>query len=194
MDAATVFLHLALPLRYGFFSDVHGDLEGLERALEALSEVDRLVFLGDVLGGRRDRECLERLQSISELIWVPGNHDLWEFESMGLSPTAQTALRCLPLEQPVEGTFSLRRWPHHLGPQGSRSQRPGGEAGCQAAGVFTVAQLRDLGVRRISLGGALARAAWGGVMRAATEILESGTFEELGQAPSMSEMSKFLKA
>ena len=102
MDAATVFLHLALPLRYGFFSDVHGDLEGLERALEALSEVDRLVFLGDVLGGRRDRECLERLQSISELIWVPGNHDLWEFESMGLSPTAQTALRCLPLEQPVE--------------------------------------------------------------------------------------------
>jgi len=45
MDAATVFLHLALPLRYGFFSDVHGDLEGLERALEALSEVDRLVFL-----------------------------------------------------------------------------------------------------------------------------------------------------
>jgi len=31
-------------------------------------------------------------------------------------------------------------------------------------------------------------------MRAATEILESGTFEELGQAPSMSEMSKFLKA
>lgn len=62
------------------------------------------------------------------------------------------------------------------------------------APMFTVAQLRDLGVRRISLGGALARAAWGGVMRAATEILESGTFEELGQAPSMSEMSKFLKA
>lgn len=62
------------------------------------------------------------------------------------------------------------------------------------APMFTVAQLRDLGVRRISLGGALARAAWGGVMRVATEILETGTFEALREAPSMAELSKFLRA
>lgn len=62
------------------------------------------------------------------------------------------------------------------------------------APMFTVAQLRELGVRRISLGGALARAAWGGVLRVATEILESGTFEALGQAPKMSDLSKFLRA
>lgn len=62
------------------------------------------------------------------------------------------------------------------------------------APMFTVAQLQGLGVRRISLGGALARAAWGGVMRVAQEILQTGTFEELGQAPKMSEMSKFLKS
>jgi 2-methylisocitrate lyase-like PEP mutase family enzyme len=51
-----------------------------------------------------------------------------------------------------------------------------------APGGFTVAELADLGVRRISVGGALARAAWGGFMRAATEIAEHGTFEGLADA------------
>ena len=48
---------------------------------------------------------------------------------------------------------------------------------------FTARQLEDLGVRRISVGGALARAAWGGFMRAAEEIAVHGTFGALGQAP-----------
>jgi len=41
----------------------------------------------------------------------------------------------------------------------------------------TVAKLAEAGVRRISLGGALARAAWTGFIRAATGIAERGTFE-----------------
>jgi 2-methylisocitrate lyase-like PEP mutase family enzyme len=45
---------------------------------------------------------------------------------------------------------------------------------------LTVAELADLGVRRISIGGSLARAAWGGFMRASREIAEKGTFAELG--------------
>jgi 2-methylisocitrate lyase-like PEP mutase family enzyme len=48
---------------------------------------------------------------------------------------------------------------------------------------FTVQQLEDLGVRRISVGGALARAAWGALMRAAEEIAARGTFSALGEAP-----------
>jgi 2-methylisocitrate lyase-like PEP mutase family enzyme len=43
----------------------------------------------------------------------------------------------------------------------------------------TVAELASLGVRRISVGGALARAAWGGFLAAATEIAETGTFTGL---------------
>jgi methylisocitrate lyase len=43
----------------------------------------------------------------------------------------------------------------------------------------TVARLADIGVRRISVGGALARAAWGAFLRAATEIAQEGTFTEL---------------
>lgn len=45
----------------------------------------------------------------------------------------------------------------------------------------TVTELAALGVRRISVGGALARAAWGGFLRAATEIAERGTFEGLNE-------------
>jgi methylisocitrate lyase len=46
----------------------------------------------------------------------------------------------------------------------------------------TVAELAELGVRRISVGGALARAAWTGFFQAATEIAQHGTFTALGQA------------
>ena len=50
-------------------------------------------------------------------------------------------------------------------------------------GAFTtVAELADLGVRRISVGGALARAAWTGFLQAASEIAEHGTFATLGRA------------
>jgi 2-methylisocitrate lyase-like PEP mutase family enzyme len=46
----------------------------------------------------------------------------------------------------------------------------------------TVPALADLGVRRISVGGALARAAWTGFLEAAQEIAERGTFSALGRA------------
>jgi methylisocitrate lyase len=39
-------------------------------------------------------------------------------------------------------------------------------------------------VRRISVGGALARAAWGGFLAAAREIAEHGVFTSLDCAPS----------
>ena len=42
-----------------------------------------------------------------------------------------------------------------------------------------VAELADAGVRRISVGGALARAAWTGFLEAAREIAERGTFTGL---------------
>jgi methylisocitrate lyase len=46
----------------------------------------------------------------------------------------------------------------------------------------TVAELAALGVRRISVGGALARAAWGAFLGAATEIATQGTFTALARA------------
>ena len=56
------------------------------------------------------------------------------------------------------------------------------------SGFSTVAELADLGVRRISVGGALARAAWSGFLEAAREIRERGTFTRLGQAVPFDEI------
>lgn len=50
------------------------------------------------------------------------------------------------------------------------------------AGFATVAQMEALGVRRISVGGALARAALTGFVEAAREIREHGTFQQLGKS------------
>jgi len=50
------------------------------------------------------------------------------------------------------------------------------------ADFATVEQLGKMGVRRISVGGALARAAWTGFLTAATEIAKQGTFKTLGEA------------
>lgn len=52
----------------------------------------------------------------------------------------------------------------------------------------TVAELAQLGVRRISVGGALARAAWSGFLEAAREIRERGTFSLLGEAVPFDEI------
>ena len=52
----------------------------------------------------------------------------------------------------------------------------------------TVTELAALGVRRISVGGALARAAWGGFLRAAREIAERGTFGGLAHAATWNEI------
>jgi 2-methylisocitrate lyase-like PEP mutase family enzyme len=55
---------------------------------------------------------------------------------------------------------------------------------------LSVAEVAELGVRRISVGGSLARAAWGGFMRAAREIAEQGTFTELGTGHTGAELNK----
>jgi 2-methylisocitrate lyase-like PEP mutase family enzyme len=54
---------------------------------------------------------------------------------------------------------------------------------------FSVRQLRDLGVRRVSVGGALARVALGAFLRAAREIAGQGTFGGLGEGVSHAELN-----
>jgi 2-methylisocitrate lyase-like PEP mutase family enzyme len=60
-------------------------------------------------------------------------------------------------------------------------------------GELTMRQIADLGVRRVSVGGALARAAWGGFMRAARELAEHGTFNGLANAASGQELDTLFK-
>jgi 2-methylisocitrate lyase-like PEP mutase family enzyme len=55
---------------------------------------------------------------------------------------------------------------------------------------ITVTELADLGVRRVSVGGALARAAWGGFLEAAREIAERGTFTRLARGVPFAEIDR----
>ena len=59
---------------------------------------------------------------------------------------------------------------------------------------LTVAMLAELGVRRISVGGALARAAWGGFMNAARTMIENGRFDGLRDALSGAELDGRLRS
>lgn len=62
-----------------------------------------------------------------------------------------------------------------------------------AATGLTVGDLADLGVRRISVGSALARSAWGGFIRAAREIAEAGRFDALTNAVPFAELNGFFR-
>jgi 2-methylisocitrate lyase-like PEP mutase family enzyme len=58
--------------------------------------------------------------------------------------------------------------------------------------VLTFAEIASLGVRRISVGATLARTAWGGFMRAARSISETGRFE-FGRPASGAELNSFFR-
>lgn len=56
---------------------------------------------------------------------------------------------------------------------------------------LTVKDTEALGVRRISIGGSLARSAWGGFLRAAKQIAEEGRFDAFAEAAPGIEINKF---
>ena len=60
--------------------------------------------------------------------------------------------------------------------------------------AFPVAELEAAGVRRISLGGVLARAAFGGLIGAAREMKEKGTFGFVDRAAPTPEVAGFMIA
>ena len=61
------------------------------------------------------------------------------------------------------------------------------------ASGLSLAQAGDLGVRRISVGGSLARTAWAGFMKAAREMAEQGTFTELANGFPGAELNKMFR-
>ena len=82
----------------------------------------------------------------------------------GLTDLDEIATLCRALDKPVNVVMGL-------------AGRP-----------FTMAQLADVGVKRISLGGSLARAALGAVRRAGQEIMQHGTFGFADDAMTSAQM------
>jgi 2-methylisocitrate lyase-like PEP mutase family enzyme len=58
---------------------------------------------------------------------------------------------------------------------------------------LTMPEIAALGVRRVSVGGALARSAWGGFIRAAKLIIEQGKFDGFADAASGKELDEFFR-
>jgi 2-methylisocitrate lyase-like PEP mutase family enzyme len=58
---------------------------------------------------------------------------------------------------------------------------------------LTMQAIAALGVRRVSVGGALARAAWGGLMRAARMLAEQGRFDGFADAASGRELNSLFR-
>lgn len=58
---------------------------------------------------------------------------------------------------------------------------------------LTPRDAQELGVRRISVGGALARSAWGGFMRTAQQIAGEGRFDGFAQAAPGLELNKLMR-
>ena len=58
---------------------------------------------------------------------------------------------------------------------------------------LTMSDAAALGVRRVSVGGALARAAWGGLMRAAKQLAEDGRFHGFMDAAPHAELQEFFR-
>jgi 2-methylisocitrate lyase-like PEP mutase family enzyme len=59
---------------------------------------------------------------------------------------------------------------------------------------FTVADIAAMGVRRISIGGTLARVAWTAVLRSAREIAEQGRFDSFAGSLANAELNAFFGA
>jgi len=62
-----------------------------------------------------------------------------------------------------------------------------------SASELTLTEIAALGVRRVSVGGALARSAWGGFMRAAKLIAEQGSFDGFADAASGRELDSLFR-
>ena len=61
------------------------------------------------------------------------------------------------------------------------------------ASMMTVPEIAALGVRRISVGGAMARSAWGGFLRSAKALAEHGTFSAFADAAAGGELNTFFQ-
>ena len=89
----------------------------------------------------------------------------------------KTALGCKRSQMLVQTCFMFRLAEHRRHPNGVPRSRQACECGLGVSGKsYSVDQLSEAGVRRISVGGSFARAAFGALKRAAEEVRDSGTF------------------
>lgn len=84
-------------MRYGIFSDVHGNRDALEAVLAALQaeSVDQVLCAGDLVGyGAEPEACVARVRAAAPVV-VAGNHDwavVGKFDADWFHPEARAAV------------------------------------------------------------------------------------------------------
>jgi diadenosine tetraphosphatase ApaH/serine/threonine PP2A family protein phosphatase len=71
-------------MTYAIISDVHGNIESLQRALSLIPDDDTVLCLGDIVGyGPNPNECVRMIRDRAKAA-VLGNHDLAALENFGV--------------------------------------------------------------------------------------------------------------
>jgi len=100
-------------MRYAIVSDVHSNIDSLERVFSTISDEDALISLGDVVGyGPNPNECVAALQARCRHA-VLGNHDLAAVENFGVENFNSAAREAIRWTQGVLGETS-RTWLNSL--------------------------------------------------------------------------------
>lgn len=88
-------------MSYAIVSDVHANVDSLERVLATISESDELISLGDVVGyGPNPNEVVAALQARARHA-VLGNHDLAAVENFGVENFNSAARAAIEWTQSV---------------------------------------------------------------------------------------------
>ena len=78
-------------MKIAVFSDVHGNLEALEKVLGQIRKqnADKTIFLGDIFQrGNQEFECLELLKD-SDVICLKGNCELYAQHGVDVDPDVE---------------------------------------------------------------------------------------------------------
>ncbi len=71
-------------MRYAIVSDIHGNIESLERAFALIGDEEAVLCLGDIVGyGPNPNECVRLVRARAEN-GVLGNHDIAALENFGV--------------------------------------------------------------------------------------------------------------
>ena len=73
----SIYLLNYFDMRIAIISDIHSNLEGLEKTLDLIKKrtIDEIICLGDIIGyGANPNECIDLVRQATPLVLL-GNHD-----------------------------------------------------------------------------------------------------------------------
>jgi len=88
-------------MKFAIVSDIHGNLESLQRAFELIDPSERLLCLGDIVGyGPNPNECVRMVRERAHEV-VLGNHDVAAVDNFGVEYFNDAARKAMAWTQGV---------------------------------------------------------------------------------------------